>query len=51
MSSRLDKYERLPVYQKAQELFDLAEVIAEALKEDEMKEHLAAQMLSNAALV
>jgi hypothetical protein len=51
MSRRLDKYEKLPVYQKAQELFDLAEVIAEALKEDEMKEHLAAQMLSNAAMV
>ena len=51
MSRRLDKYEKLPVYQKAQELFDLAEVIAVALKEDEMKEHLAAQMLSNAAMV
>ncbi|MBB3054521.1 hypothetical protein [Mucilaginibacter gotjawali] len=51
MSRRLDKYEKLPVYQKAEELFDLAEVIAEALKEDEMKEHLAAQMLSNAAMV
>src|ERR1700751_3008600 len=51
MARRLDKYEQLPVYQKAQELFDLAEVIADALKDDEMKEHLAAQMLSNAALV
>ncbi len=51
MSRRLDKYEKLPVYQKAQELFDLAEVIADALKEDEMKEHLATQMFSNAALI
>jgi hypothetical protein len=51
MSRRLDKYEKLPVYQKAQELFDLAEVIAESLKEDEMKEHLAVQMFSNAALI
>lgn len=51
MSRRLEKYEKLPVYQKAQELFDLAEVIADALKEDEMKEHLAAQMFSNAALI
>ncbi|MEO6979032.1 MAG: hypothetical protein ABI113_11660 [Mucilaginibacter sp.] len=51
MSRRLDKYEKLPVYQKAQELFDLAEVIADALKEDEMKEHLAAQMFANAALI
>jgi hypothetical protein len=51
MSRRSDKYEKLPVYQKAQELFDLAEVIADALKEDEMKEHLAAQMFSNASLI
>jgi hypothetical protein len=51
MSRRLDKYEKLPVYQKAQELFDLAEVIADALKEDNMKEHLAAQMFTNAALI
>jgi hypothetical protein len=51
MTRRLDKYEKLPVYQKAQELFDLAEIIADALKEDKMKEHLAAQMFSNAALV
>jgi hypothetical protein len=51
MTHRLEKYEKLPVYQKAQELFDLAEVIADALKEDEMKEHLAAQMFTNAAMV
>ena len=51
MERRLDKYEKLPVYIKAQELFDLVEIIAEALKEDEMKEHLAVQMFSNAALV
>jgi len=51
MSRRLEKFEKLPVYQKAQELFDLAEVIADSLKEDEMKEHLAAQMWTNAALV
>lgn len=51
MSRRVEKYEKLPVYQRARELFDLAEVIADALKEDEMKEHLAAQILSNAALV
>lgn len=51
MERRLDKYEKLPVYQKAQELFDLVEIIAEALKEDEMKEHLATQMFSNAAMI
>ena len=51
MSRRLEKWEKIPVYKKAGELFDLAEVIADSLKEDEMKEHLAVQMLSNAALV
>src|SRR6201995_1712399 len=50
MSRRLEKWEKIPVYKKAQELFDLAEVIADSLKDDEMKEHLAVQMLSNAAL-
>ena len=39
------------MYQKAQELLDLAEIIADALKEDEMKKHLAAQMFCNAALI
>lgn len=51
MERKPHKFEKLPVYQKAQELFDLIDVIAEALKEDDMKEHLAAQMLSNAAII
>ncbi len=51
MSRRLDKYEKLPVYKKAQELFDLAEIIADALKEDKMKRTPCAQMFSNAALI
>jgi len=51
MSRRLNKYEKLPVYQKSQELFDLVDVISEALKEDDMKESLSIQMCSNAALV
>jgi hypothetical protein len=51
MSSRLRKYELLPVYKKSQEVFDLAEIIADALKEDDMKEHLAAQIFSNAAMI
>jgi hypothetical protein len=51
MSRRLSKYEKLPVYQKAEELFELAKIIGESLKEDEMKEHLAGQMFSNAALI
>jgi hypothetical protein len=51
MARRLEKFEKLPVYQKSQELFDLADVIAESLKEDSMKEHLAIQMCSNAVLI
>lgn len=51
MERKPHKFEKLPVYQKAQELFNLVDVIAEALKEDDMKEHLAAQMLSNAAII
>ena len=51
MSRKLRKYELLPVYQKSQELFDLVDVISEALKEDDMKESLQVQMCSNAALI
>jgi hypothetical protein len=51
MSRKLEKWEKLPVYQKAQELFDLVEVIADALKENSRKEHLAAEMFGNAAIV
>lgn len=51
MSRNLHKYESLPVYQKSQELFDLVDVISEALKEDDMKESLQVQMCSNAALI
>ncbi|EHQ27191.1 hypothetical protein [Mucilaginibacter paludis] len=48
---RREKYEHLPVYRKSQEIFELVEIIADALKEDEMKESLAGQMWTNAALI
>ncbi|MES2111215.1 MAG: hypothetical protein V4577_20845 [Bacteroidota bacterium] len=51
MASRLDKYRKLPVFKKSEELFDLAEAIAESLKEDERKSHYAAELFSNAALI
>ncbi|HTD98648.1 MAG TPA: hypothetical protein VK668_05155 [Mucilaginibacter sp.] len=51
MSRRLDKYGKLPVFQKSEELLQLAEVIAETLKENEKKEHLAAEILTNAMLI
>jgi len=51
MPRKLRKYESLPIYQKSQELFDLVDVISEALKEDDMKESLSVQMCSNAALI
>lgn len=51
MSKRSDRYRKLPVFKKADEILELAEVIAEALKEDEKKEHLAAEIVSNAMLI
>jgi len=51
MPSRLNKYEKLPVFIKAEELLDLVEVIADSLKENKRKEDLASQMISNAMLI
>jgi hypothetical protein len=51
MSRRLDKYRTLPVFKKSAELLELAEIIAQALKEDEKKEHFAAEILTNAMLI
>jgi len=48
---RLDKYRKLPVFKKADEILELAEVIVEAIAEDEKKEHLATEILSNAMLI
>lgn len=51
MSKRLDKYRELPIFQKSEEILELAEVIAEVLKEDSKKEHLASEILSNAIVM
>jgi hypothetical protein len=51
MSKRLDKYRNLPIFQKSEEILELAEVIAEALKEDSKKEHLASEIVSNAMIM
>jgi hypothetical protein len=51
MSKRSDRYRKLPVFKKADEILELAEVIAEVLKEDDKKEHLAAEIVSNAMLI
>jgi hypothetical protein len=51
MSKRMDKYRKLPVFQKSEEILELAQVIAEALKEDDKKEHLASEILSNAMIM
>lgn len=51
MSKRLDKYRKLPIFQKSEEILELAEVIAETLKEDSKKEHLASEILSNAMIM
>ena len=49
--SRLDKYRKLPIFKKSEELMDLADIIAEALKDDDKKEHLASEIVSNAMLI
>lgn len=52
MSSRLEKYRKLPVFKKSEELFDLAEAMADSLKdEDARKAHLASEIFNNAALI
>jgi hypothetical protein len=51
MSKRLDKYRELPIFQRSEEILELAEVIAEVLKEDSKKEHLASEILSNAMIM
>lgn len=51
MSKRMNKYRRLPIFQKSEEILELAEVIAETLKEDSKKEHLASEILGNAMIM
>ncbi|MDB5114694.1 MAG: hypothetical protein JWQ79_186 [Mucilaginibacter sp.] len=48
---RLDKYRRLPIFKKAEEILELAGIIVEAIKEDEKKEHFAKEILSNAMII
>jgi len=51
MSKRLEKYRRLPVFKKAEEILELAEVIAETLKDDDKAEHFASEIVSNALII
>jgi hypothetical protein len=51
MSRRIDKYRQLPIFKKAEELYELANIIADALKEDDSKEHLAGEIVGNAMLI
>jgi hypothetical protein len=51
MARRSDKLEKLPVYQKSQEIFDLAQAIADSLKESEMRDHLSGEIFGQAALI
>jgi hypothetical protein len=48
---RLDKHRELPIFKKSEELFELAEIIADSLKEDEKKEHLKSEIFLQAALI
>lgn len=51
MSERLDKYRELPVFKKSEELIELAEAIAESLKDGDKREHFVSEMINNAYLV
>ncbi|MFD2161250.1 hypothetical protein ACFSJU_02540 [Paradesertivirga mongoliensis] len=46
-----DEIEKLPVYQKAREILILAEHICDSLKDDDQKEHIEHQILSNASVL
>lgn len=48
---RKEKYMKLPVYRKSQELFELAMAIADGLKESDMSDHLAGEIFGQAALI
>lgn len=49
--SQLNNYTKLPVYKKAKEILELANIIVEAIKEDEKKDHLVREILSNAMII
>jgi len=46
-----DEIENLPVYQKAKELLNLAEHVAEYLKDNDQREDLQGQIVSNAMMI
>jgi hypothetical protein len=48
---RLDKYRKLPVFKKSEELLEIAEVIADTLKTDDRSEHFAREILTNAMII
>ena len=48
---RLDKYRKLPVYKKAEELAELVEVIAAAIKEVDQKEYYERELIGNSYIV
>jgi hypothetical protein len=48
---KMDKYRKLPVFKKAEEILELAEVIADTLKEDSKSEHFASEIVSNAMII
>lgn len=47
----LDKYRKLPVFRKSEELVQLAEAIAGSLKESNKTEFLATEIMSNAYII
>jgi hypothetical protein len=51
MSKRFEKYRKLPVYKKAEELLELAEAIVEAIKDGDEREWLSGEIVGNSMLV
>ena len=51
MAGRLDRYRKLPIFQKAEEMLELVEVIAESLKDGDGKEHFVREMMTNAYVI
>jgi len=51
LMSRFDKYRKLPVYKKAEELAELVEAISAAIKDGSQKEYYERELIGNSYVV
>jgi len=51
LMSRFDKYRKLPVYKKAEELAELVEAISAAIKDGSQKEYYERELIGNSYIV